>query len=841
MDETEVRPGRAAAGADMRFTPGAIVADRYRIVALVGEGGMGQVYRADDLRLGQRVALKYIPANVSGDAAAVVRFYSEARIGRQVAHPNVCRVYDIVESEGARFLAMEYVDGEDLASLLRRIGRLPADKALRLTRELCAGLAAAHERGFIHRDLKPANIMIDGRGAARITDFGLAAAAHEAAGELAGTPAYMAPEQLSGGAATARSDIYALGLVLFEMFTGKRVFEFASIEAIRQQHAQTKTRASSIVRDIDPAIEHLIARCLEEDPRLRPASALEILNALPGGDPLDAAVAAGETPSPEMVEAANRVGDLPASRAWLMLASLLLGLVILTFTGERAVLTWFAPEVQSQDVLVERARSVKRALGYDDRPADWAALYTRDYQLLERAVASGGAAALGPAARWMRRFHYRDSPQVLVARNMFGRVSDTDPALSVAGMTMVSLDAEGRLRELRRISPLRSPGPPADADWASAFREAGLNPAAFRAVPPAAIPPVGAERRYAWDGTADGAAMHVDAASVGGRPVWFSVQSSLGVPGNRVPGSSGAPVVYAIVIIAGVILGRRNVVRGRADLRGAYRLAVLAGVIQFAALLWGASHSARLGEEWRIVSGFLGTSFYFAFLIWLCHLAIEPYVRRRWPHMLVSAKRLLSGRLRDPLVGADILRGALAMVVGLIAWTAAEAILARAGLYVPRDAALNWMVTSPFGTPGLLLVGLARALPISFVTLMVLVLARLVTRRDAPAFVAVWVIMALSADDMGGSFLVDTAIRALLLAPLFFVLRRYGALALMTALSVMFFLVYIPFTSDLGQWYGRYSAGVLLVIAALGVYGFHAALAGKPLLGRLLVEDEAPA
>ena len=157
-----------------RFIPGTMLAGRYRIVGLLGRGGMGEVYRAEDLKLGQPVALKFLPDERRRRPDRLARFHQEVRIARQVSHPNVCRVYDIGEADGRHFLSMEYMDGEDLASLLRRIGRLPADKALELARQLCAGLAAAHDRGVLHRDLKPANVLIDGRGRASIADFGLA-------------------------------------------------------------------------------------------------------------------------------------------------------------------------------------------------------------------------------------------------------------------------------------------------------------------------------------------------------------------------------------------------------------------------------------------------------------------------------------------------------------------------------------------------------------------------------------------------------------------------------------------------------------------------------------------
>src|ERR1700729_2346439 len=164
---------------EARYVPGTTLAGRYRIVSPLGKGGMGEVYRAEDLRLGQTVALKFLPRSLAQTEEALARFTREVRMARQVSHPNVCRVFDIGEADGQTFLTMEFVDGEDMSSLMRRIGRLPADKALEIARQVCAGLAAAPEHGIIHRDLQPANVMLDGRVRARITDFGLAGLATE--------------------------------------------------------------------------------------------------------------------------------------------------------------------------------------------------------------------------------------------------------------------------------------------------------------------------------------------------------------------------------------------------------------------------------------------------------------------------------------------------------------------------------------------------------------------------------------------------------------------------------------------------------------------------------------
>ena len=207
--------------------------------------GMGEVYRADDLKLGQSVALKFLPAVVERDPERLQRFLNEVKLARQISHPNVCRVYDVGEIDGQHYLSMEYVDGEDLAILLRRIGRLPGDKAIQIARQLCAGLAAAHDKGVLHRDLKPANVMLDGEGRVRITDFGLAAIVGQVTGAdvHAGTPGYMAPEQLAGKEVSVASDIFSLGIVLFELFTGKPVFKADSAAELARLHESNRALA----------------------------------------------------------------------------------------------------------------------------------------------------------------------------------------------------------------------------------------------------------------------------------------------------------------------------------------------------------------------------------------------------------------------------------------------------------------------------------------------------------------------------------------------------------------------------------------------------------------------
>ena len=426
-DATRLAPATSSSGSGWlsssgdidhgRFPPGTMLGGRYRIVGRLGQGGMGEVYRADDLKLGQQVALKFLTAKVDQDPARLMQLHNEVRMARQVSHPNVCRVYDIDEVEGQTFLSMEFVDGEELASLLRRFGRFSSDRALEIARQICAGLAAAHERGVIHRDLKPSNILLDGAGNARIADFGLAGAAGETV--HAGTPAYMAPEQIAGGTVTAQSDIYALGLVLYEVFTGVRAIEAKNVAELLLKREAGIVPPSQVLRDLDPAVDRAIMRCLERDPADRPASALGVSAALPGGDPLAAALAAGETPSPEMVAASGSTGALKPSHAVTGLLLTLGALVGLTALSDRILLTSIVPLSKPPAVLMDRAAEISRSLGYTDTPVDsaWGFSPAVDYLAFARDLGEGGVTRdrLRTGRPPGMVFWYRSSPDVMAS------------------------------------------------------------------------------------------------------------------------------------------------------------------------------------------------------------------------------------------------------------------------------------------------------------------------------------------------------------------------------------------------------------------------------------------
>jgi predicted Ser/Thr protein kinase len=494
---------------DQRFLPGTLLASRYRIVSRLGKGGMGEVFRADDLILGQAVALKFLPESAKGNLNLLTRFYDEVRIARQIAHKNVCRVYDIGEVDGQPYLSMEYIDGEDLASLLRRIGRLPADKAIEFARKLCAGVAAAHAQGVLHRDLKPANIMVDARGEVHITDFGLAAIAEQLQGSeiRSGTPAYMAPEQLSGKEVSAQSDIYALGLVLYEMFTGKPPFQADTVaEILRLRQEVSVTNPSTLIPELDKTVERAILRCLDPDPKLRPTSALALAASFPGGDPLAAALAAGETPSPETVAAAGSTEGLNPKIAISVLAGIAVTLIAVCFLTPQVEIAAQVPLENGPEVLTAKARDIARGLGFAERPADTAAGFAYASEVI-----SDMAKSTSGRERWRERlsyapypvlFWYRQSPTELVSvrTSSDGSVTRDDPPQDVAGMATLSLDPDGRLLSFTAVPPQMAPmnQPPQPMDWSPFFAAAQLDMSRFQPSQPSWAPLAATDTRAAW-------------------------------------------------------------------------------------------------------------------------------------------------------------------------------------------------------------------------------------------------------------------------------------------------------------------------------------------------------
>jgi predicted Ser/Thr protein kinase len=827
-----------------RFVPGTLLGGRYRIIALLGRGGMGEVYRATDLALGQSVALKFLPAEAGRDQRLLERFHGEVRIARQVSHPNVCRVYDIGEAEGAPFISMEYVDGEDLASLLTRIGRLPADKAIEIARKICAGLAAAHDRGIIHRDLKPQNIMLNKRGEVIIMDFGLAALAGQlgAADSRSGTPAYMAPEQLKGAEVTARSDIYALGLVLYELFTGKRPFEAKTVrQMLELQESAQLSSMTSIAADIDPAVERGIRRCLDPDPNGRPTSALAVAAAMPGGDPLAAALAAGETPSPELVAAAGETEGLALRYSipcLIFAAACLIGTLFWRHYGDALVQS---PLDLPPAALAAKAREIAASLGYPRRPADFH--ITLDGRgsyvnylngLPEPHNWSAWLASEAPIAA-----DYRESPAPLIAQPD-GEVSNNNPPAIVQGMAYVRLDGYGRLLEFSAVpyELANQPAQPITPD--TVFHAAGYDFSKFTETTPQELPTTTADQLRAWKGphpTIPKMTVTIEIASWRGRitrarvaPPWSKPN-----PRPRLERQAGtrfraiyANVLSVAVLVFAILFARRNWKLGRVDRKGALRIAAARFVLALVGWI-GIVHAVADNATMDLFEGALGDWLLSTAVIWLLYLALEPLVRARWPHSIVTWNRLLAGGWRDPQVGSHVLIGA---VIGCAIWE----------LFGVTQILSN--PPNSLGTPGVLffmegtrqwIAGyaniVAQALTVGLAFFFGLFFLRAVLKYDwlaaaAASLMGIWI-------ESGIFSSPNWQIRAVMYVIVYFVIfmamLRFGLLATISAIFFVNGISAIEVGLDWSTWYAPYGIAALLFLVALAAAAFWTSLGSRSL------------
>jgi serine/threonine-protein kinase len=809
-----------------RFVAGTMLAGRYRIVTMLGRGGMGEVYKADDLKLGQPVAIKFLPGELGLQSAALARFHREARIARQVSHPHVCRVYDVGEIDGLHFLTMEFIDGEDLASLLRRIGRLPRDKAVDIARQLCAGLAAAHDAGVIHRDLKPANLMIDSRGRARITDFGIAALVQDLGNAVrAGTPAYMAPEQLSGQVGTTRSDIYALGLVLHEIFTGTRFTAGAS--------------------DLDAELAVVIGRCLDKDPERRPASAVLVSAALPGADPLQAALAAGELPSPEMIAAS---GALAAVRPGIAIALALLTGVMLVGGAWLRTQVNIAAQVafeNSPEVLAHKAREMLERLGYVGRDGDRAFGFTYNYPFIQSA-GNGDAGARRRRVASDRSqavlFWYRESPDsmAVAVRPEVGRpprvgpVAVDNPPLAVPGMRLLVLDLNGRLVRFRAVSPEFGPLHGEGTITASQIlAAAGVEAQNFAPDAPTWTPPVAADARVAWKGAypdEPGQPVRLEAGTLRGVLTAFETiepwQANAGPPADRSQSPrSGTAVAMlsSVLILVGAALAWRNVRTGRGDRRGALRIAALLVALRFTAWALNTDH-VLTSEELSLLRLGMGEALFDGFATYVMYLALEPYIRLWWPQVLVGWNRLLSsGRFRDPHVGYEILVG-LALATTAAAVNLAV-IYSMSGLTTTTD--LNALQS--IRRVGASLVRELNEGLFSAVTLAFLVsLLRQLLRREwlaAAAFIGIFALVVQSSiEPFVGAWWSGILMGSILGIAAVVAITRFGLVALASFYFTWTFLQQAPALLRPSAWYSGVSLFVFAALLGIATWCLYVAI-----------------
>lgn len=700
-----------------RFSPGTIIAERYRIVARLGTGSMGEVYQADDLTLDQSVALKFLHPTLARQAGVVQRFRREVRLARQVTHTNVARVYDFVEAEGEAFISMEYIDGENLSSLLRRIGRLPADKVTDLARQLCDGLAAAHKVGVLHRDLKPGNIMLDGRGQVRITDFGIAALTAETQEAMMtpGTPAYMAPELFKGSEATVASDIYSLGLVLYEMTTGRQALPSDMVE--RRAVQRIKHEPADLVTQLEPRLNRAILECLHVYPEDRPESVMAVMGLLPGGDPLAQVLAAGQTPSPELVAQA---GEDEGLRPWLAAVSYAIGLVFLVLVVILADRTFLVPRaglVNSPQVLAHMANQLAAVLGYPETGGDEVYGFELNPQLERKSSSTDETAGSrswlhdsGAIVFWLQR---SDEP-IIPASPLANSALDMREALA-PGDLRIRLNGKGQLlwfvalprsnrlvlsdytwptstsgtstadddndrgdvRDAADAWPLMSRLSTAmvsnatlssGVDWAVVFGLAGLNVSDFVTVTPTVVPPMFADQVWAWEGSDPlnpDRLLRVEAATLDDQVVFFRQEAADGfsptLSENDLVEQIASRVLglflFIMTLLGAVALGHRNMALGRIDYRGALRVSAYGAGVLLLAWAFLHRHVPAIEPAAEAVFYNLAMATFFGLMIWVYYIAFEPLVRRFWPQTIISWSRLIKGSVFDPLIGRDVLVG----------------------------------------------------------------------------------------------------------------------------------------------------------------------------------------
>lgn len=809
-------------GAAQPLGRGVVFAGRYRIERRLGQGGMGEVFLAHDLVLAEDVALKLLPPLLAKRAGYYERFVNEVRLARQVSHPSICRVHDIGEADGRPFLSMEYVDGEDLASLLKRIGRLGAEKALELSHQLCSGLAALHERGIIHRDLKPANIMLDGEGHIRIADFGLASVAAELREHEIrdGTPAYQAPEQRAGKEATERSDVYALGLVLRDMFLGRDASRTA-----------TRTKTSSATA-VDETVEAVIERCLAEEPSERFASALEVLISLPGGDPLAEALAAGRLPSPDAVANTRVVGSLSALARRLLLGATIFALFLVGVLNEtRSVLAQSPSE--PPEVLEHRALELLEELGVEEPRSAAIRLQYRNGWLDKWQGEESPLGAVRASPESAISFHYRGFTNF----DGQGAIPMQDLPVWADGDVEIVLDGRGRLSSFHQQSlddglelvvedaPEQSrPSYSSDELTATLLEAAEIDPAELEEVESTFDPPVHGERIEQWSGTVRDTDAVVHAVVSDGRPGWFKVSYPELNERISVNLDGAAAIVMLMLVglaIAVVVVSVRvaisTVRRREGDFKAARQVGIAVFVLELAA--WAIS--AYVGD-WLAIVDWLLRLLGISLLCWLGYLMLEPYARAHWPKTLVSWTRLLRGRWRDPMVGRDLLIGACA--------GAAMPLLFHADLGAPYAVHdLDVLQGTRFALADIPLT-MTTGLQATFLLYLALLGFHRILRIRALALVAFLALVPAISLVVGGS--VGTVLSLVAGAGIAaFIMLRFGLLTMVFFAFAALISIGWPITVALGEWYGPTGLVGALMVLAMAIFGARLSAAAPPMGG----------
>jgi serine/threonine-protein kinase len=538
-----------------------------------------------------------------------------------------------------------------------------------------------------------------------------------------------------------------------------------------------------------------------------------------------------------------------------------MGIVAILALGARMSLLSRVPLEYPPPVLAAKAREIAGRLGYDQRPLDTAYGFRgAGREFVRKMRAADPAARSWEGAILMRpplvRFWYRDSPRLLEPISFFGRpgggaVSWFDPPSDVSGMKALELDTEGRLVSFSAVPPQVDDPPPAtvrEPDWPVLFAAAGLDPARFRTAAPRWAPAGLADSRAAWEGTyADRPSLtvRVEAAGYRGRPTYFEIVTPWTRPARMqefrpTPGQRAGQIIATTMLLAmtvgGLLVVRRSLRLGRGDRRGAVRLAVFA--IAASCLGWalGADHVANLSEVGLIVMAVCWSLFMGA-LVWMLYVAAEPFVRRRWPGVLISWTRLLAGRLRDPLVGRDLLLGA-ALGVAIVLSGTLQAIVRRALGAEPETGVLSFSfaLLPTRDVFSQLCFQPLNAVFVAVLVLFFLVLLRALLRREwlaASAFVLVFSAPSILQPETTAF---DAAFRIAISVAVVLVVIRAGMVAAVAGFVTINLLGTAWIGTDLTAWYTLPAWINVSVVAVLALYGFHTALAGRPLFKDGLLE-----
>jgi serine/threonine-protein kinase len=841
--------GHPASGQQM--APGTVLAGRYRVVAPIGRGGMGQVYRAEDLKLGETVALKFLPEQLAQDAAWLGRFFMEVRTAREVTHPNVCRVHDVVEATDSAgrplyFLTMEYVDGENLADLVKRFGRLPTEKGMEIAGQITAALTAAHEKGVLHRDIKPANVMIDGRGQAKLADFGLAVASNAVqAAEIAGTPGYIAPEILRGAQATGRSDLYSLGLVLYELLTGRK--------AVKDGKAVTGS-VRQYAPDISPAAEKAVQQCMDPDPAKRPASAMEVLRAFPARNALEAALARGETPSPEMVADSADDQPMPLRTAWWMVAAVCLILVATWLASRWGGYLEVKPPQLSTEEMIGKAQEHLRAAGYSAKGTAQISVLEDNFAVLDWASATASPAqkksfASTPQGSLTLIYRQSATQNLLAAGNVSAVASSptvNQLARNIPDSQSVTVDSDGNLLNLNANPEGSSNAVSTEVfDWTIATKAIGVDPNSVVEKPADFTPPYAFDQRRVWKAYYPGHPedpLQVEAA------VWHGKLNYLKVSGpwdhHESPLSSRITTLSielgeVLALILGLLLAVYNLRRKRGDVKSATRLALFSiflSVLVFALFSLQPRASHDFNDYIGAFFQSLGERMVEAAFLWIAYIAVEPLTRKRFPQLLVASSLILQGRWRSPRVGKEILTGALFGVASALWWQSTHALewrhMAGSTLDVFPAVALNGFSHLAGFTAAHVNDGLTTAAE-STVLLTVFMLA---VRNRWGLFVLL-ALAEISQEETRGALLAAALVTVNYACNSAYLLLRVGLVAVVTVFLVSNTADSTAWVHSWDSWLLPEMAWSVLFILGITAFGFWLAIGDQKPFGDLRIDE----